>query len=84
MDRRTGEKIESEIKALAGSVGGVRNVEWVRTRRAGQSICIDLRVALDRDFTILQSDQVAEQVRKLLSLKMEQPRHAVKVEFCAF
>jgi ferrous-iron efflux pump FieF len=84
MDRRIGDRVESEIKALAGSVEGVRNIERVRTRRAGHNVYIDLQVALDRDSTILQSDQVAQQVRKVLSSKMEQPPHAVTVEFCAF
>jgi cation diffusion facilitator family transporter len=84
MDRRIGDQAESEIKALAGSVEGVRKIEWVRTRRAGHNVYIDLQVALDRDSTILQSDKVAQQVRKLLSSRMEQPPHAVKVEFCAF
>ena len=84
MDRRIGDKVESEIKTLAGSVEGVRRIEWVRTRRAGQNVYIDLQVALDRDSTILQSDKIAQQVRRLLSSRMEQPPHAVKVEFCAF
>jgi len=75
MDRSSGKEIESRITALAGSVDKVEKVEWVRTRRVGQNLCIDLNVGLNGDCTIRQTDQVAARIRERLSLKMERISH---------
>ncbi|MBN2496104.1 MAG: cation diffusion facilitator family transporter [Deltaproteobacteria bacterium] len=83
MDRRTGKDVESHIRLLASSVDDVQRVEWVRTRRTGQTTHIDLGLALDGSLTIRQSDMVAEKVKRLLSKKMAQSEKTVSVEFCA-
>ncbi|MBW2331069.1 MAG: cation transporter [Deltaproteobacteria bacterium] len=75
MDRSSGKKIESRITALAGAVDKVEKVEWVRTRRVGQNLCIDLNVGLNGDCTIRQADQVAARIRERLCLKMERISH---------
>ena len=75
MDRSSGKKIESRITAVAGSVDKVEKVEWVRTRRVGQNLCIDLNLGLNGDCTIRQTDQVAVRIRERLSLKMERISH---------
>ena len=71
MDRSSGKKTESRIEALAASVDGVENVRWVRTRRVGQNLSIDLQVGMDGDCTISNADQTAERIRQRLTLEME-------------
>jgi len=44
IDRSSGEKMESRIGAVAGSIGQVEEVKSVRTRRAGQNLCVDIQV----------------------------------------
>jgi divalent metal cation (Fe/Co/Zn/Cd) transporter len=71
MDRHTGKEIASKIKAIALSVDEVEKVEWVRTRRVGQNLCIDLRVRVSGSYTMRQADQITAQIRKRLALKMK-------------
>jgi len=75
MDRSTGEKTRSRISALANSVDKVEDVQWVRTRNVGQSLWIDLQVGLNSDCPIRRADQISEQIRERLSLKIERTSH---------
>ncbi len=71
MDRSDGKKTESRIEALAASIDGVKNVRWVRTRRVGQNLSIDLQVGMDRNCTISNADQTAARIRQRLNLEIE-------------
>jgi len=75
MDRSTGEKTRSRISALANSVDKVEDVQWVRTRNVGQNLWIDLQVGLNGDCPIRRADQISEQIRERLSLKIERTSH---------
>jgi divalent metal cation (Fe/Co/Zn/Cd) transporter len=83
MDRSGGEEIERMISALTASVENVEEVAQVRTRNVGQDMCIDIRVALDAQCTIAESDRVARRIVELVAARVGQPSQAVKVEFSA-
>lgn len=80
MDRSGGKQIESRINALAGSVDKVEDVKWVRTRHSGQNLFIDLKIGLESDCTIRETDQVAAQIRKRLSLDLKGISHVITVD----
>lgn len=80
MDRSSGEKMESWIGAVAGSVDQVEEVKLVRTRRAGQNLCVDIQVGISGDCTIRQSDRIAAQIRKRLFSEINGIPHVIAVD----
>jgi cation diffusion facilitator family transporter len=83
MDQSTGEEIESVIKGLVGTVDKVEEVRWVRTRRSGQTIHVDLEVTLSRRCTVADSSRVSARIKEMLAAKMEQPKDVINVTFSA-
>jgi cation diffusion facilitator family transporter len=83
MDQSTGEEIEGVIRDLVSTVERVEEVRWVRTRRSGQAIHVDLEVALDRRVTVAASSAVAARIKRLLASRMEQEADVINVTFCA-
>jgi cation diffusion facilitator family transporter len=80
IDTRSGHGPENAIRAVVASVPEVQEVQWVRTRRLGACISIDVGVGLDGHYRVSQSDQVSERIRYILFEKMEQPLHVISVE----
>jgi ferrous-iron efflux pump FieF len=58
MDRELPEEERRQILALAASVPGVLGVHGLRTRRSGQSLIIQLHLALDDTMPLLAAHQV--------------------------
>jgi ferrous-iron efflux pump FieF len=83
MDQSTGDEAESIITDLVASVEQVEQVRSVRTRQAGKVVHVDVEVELDGRISVAESDRVAEEIRKLLARRMEQPAHAINVSYCA-
>lgn len=83
MDQSTGEEIESVIRDLVNTVDKVEEVQWVRTRRSGQTIHVDLEVTLSRRCTVADSSRVAVRIKKMLAAKMEQQTDVINVTFSA-
>jgi cation diffusion facilitator family transporter len=82
MDQSTGKEIEGAIRELVFSVEEVREVRWMRTRRAGHTIHVDLEVALSGRSTVGDSDRVAARIKRLLATRMEQSADVINVTFC--
>ncbi len=81
MDESSGSQIDQAIRDLATGVERVEEVRWVRSRRAGAVIHVDLEVALDRSCTVADSDRVAAQIKRLVASRLEQPTDVVNVTF---
>jgi ferrous-iron efflux pump FieF len=59
MDRELPEEARRQLLALAASVPGVLGVHGLRTRRSGQSLIIQLHLALDDTMPLLAAHQIA-------------------------
>ncbi|MFC1715159.1 cation diffusion facilitator family transporter [Candidatus Poribacteria bacterium] len=60
------EEIE-EIRNIAASVNGVKNVSDIKTRRMGRLNWIDIEIDLKPQITITEADDITAQVRKAVS-----------------
>jgi divalent metal cation (Fe/Co/Zn/Cd) transporter len=54
----------------------------VRTRQIGKVVHVDLEVCLDGQTPIARCDEVAAEIKRTLSRKMNQPEHAINVSYC--
>jgi len=80
MDRSSGEKMESRIGAVVVSIDQVEEVKLIRTRLAGQNLCVDIQVGISGDCTIGQSDRIAAQIRKRLFSEINGMAHVIAVD----
>ncbi|KPA17994.1 magnetosome protein MamMB, greigite-specific [Candidatus Magnetomorum sp. HK-1] len=80
MDRSSGKELESFLTEKIYQVDGVQNVDCVRTRYAGQNLCIDVRLAVNAENTIRQTDSIDREVRKKISKDLSQTNHVMTVD----
>ena len=81
---QTRKDFDNKIIRILDSIDEISRVEWVRTRRAGENIFVDLMIALHRNYTVKDSDTISKKIREYVSRKLEQPLHTINVEFCCF
>ncbi len=65
-DRGATEKELAEIHSVANSVSGVAEVHKIRTRRLGESICVDLHVLVDPEMTVFVGHGISEKVKEAI------------------
>jgi len=80
MDRSCGHLVESRLTALAYSVDDVKDVRFLRTRRAGQVMMIDLQLCLDGALTISQSDKIVAEVKKRLAADLKDLAFVITID----
>ena len=66
VDQGAPHEVCEQIKNLVKTHPDVRQVHNIRTRYAGNLICVDLHVVVDSQMTVYDSHRVAEQVKTLL------------------
>lgn len=71
MDTSLPEDFIDEIKKLTLSIGGIRQVDDVKTRRIGWRNSIDLSVQIDADLSIEEGHGISKQIEKLLLQKLK-------------
>jgi len=80
MDRSSGKEIESFLTEKIYQVEGVKVVDFVRSRYAGQNLCVDIRMAVNGDDTIRKTDKIDKDVRKKLSKELSQINHVISID----
>lgn len=71
MDTSLPEDFIDEIKKLTLSIGGVKRIDDVKTRRLGWRNSIDLSVQIDADLSIEEGHGISNQIEKLLLQKLK-------------
>jgi len=71
MDTSLPEDFIDEIKKLTLSIGGVKKIDDVKTRRLGWRNSIDLSVQIDADLSIEEGHGISNQIEKLLLQKLK-------------
>ncbi len=66
VDQGAPPEVCEQIKRIVESHNAVRQVHNIRTRYAGNLLCIDLHVVVDSHMTVYQGHRVAEEVKNLL------------------
>ncbi|MBF0450794.1 MAG: cation diffusion facilitator family transporter [Candidatus Magnetomorum sp.] len=80
MDRSCGQETESKFADVIQSVDGVQEVQCVRTRHAGQTLCVDIRLSVHGDYTIRQTDHIESEVRKRISKEFSRVNHVITLD----
>nr|WCC90954.1 magnetosome protein MamMB-like [Desulfobacteraceae bacterium] len=80
MDRSCGQDTETTISDIIKGVNGVHDVQCVRTRHVGQNICIDIRFSVNGDYSIRQTDQIDQTIRKRLSQEFSRVNHVITLD----
>ncbi|CAN2047148.1 Magnetosome protein MamB*, greigite-specific [Candidatus Magnetomoraceae bacterium gMMP-1] len=81
MDRSGGKDFDAIIEDQIKFVDQVEELKWVRTRWAGQNLCVDLCVGIKGTCTIHECDQIHEKIHKLISKKLENISHVLHLEY---
>ncbi|MCG8551975.1 MAG: cation diffusion facilitator family transporter [Desulfobacterales bacterium] len=71
MDESVGEKKNQEVKALALTVNGVRNVHGIRVRQSGAVFLVDLDIVVDPKITVEMAHEIGESVREMIRVQMD-------------
>jgi cation diffusion facilitator family transporter len=66
MDTAVPERFEHEVRALALSVSGVRDLDKVRMRKSGLSHLVDIQIRVDGDLTVRAGHDIAHAVKDAL------------------
>jgi len=66
LDRAAGEQACVKIKEITLSVDGVKQVDSLNTRVFGNSIYVDIEIAVDKDLSVEESHKIAETVHDIL------------------
>lgn len=66
MDEAVSEKFESEVRAIASAVGGVRALHKVRVRKSGLSHLVDIQIRVDGELTVREGHDIAHAVKDAL------------------
>jgi cation diffusion facilitator family transporter len=66
MDTAVPERFESEVRALALSVPGVRELDKVRMRKSGLSHLVDIQIRVDGELTVRDGHDIAHAVKDAL------------------
>lgn len=66
MDEAVSEKFESEVRALASAVPGVRALHRVRVRKSGLSHLVDIQIRVDGELTVREGHDIAHAVKDVL------------------
>ncbi len=74
MDAALPAGFESEVRALALAVPGVRSLDKVRMRKSGLSHLVDIEVCVDGDLTVRAGHEIAHRVKDAL---MASVRHRI-------
>ena len=71
MDESVGEAKNQEVKMLALSVNGVKNVHGIRVRRSGATFLVDLDIVVDPKITVQMAHDIGESVREMIRVHMD-------------
>jgi cation diffusion facilitator family transporter len=71
MDTMPDDRLMSQIRRAAATVGGVRGVEKCFARKTGMRYHVDLHLEVDPDMTVRQSHYLAHQVRLSILEKLD-------------
>lgn len=71
MDESVGEAKNQEVKMLALTVNGVKNVHGIRVRRSGACFLVDLDIVVDPKITVQMAHDIGESVREMIRVHMD-------------
>jgi len=77
MDKSSGVHMEYSIGNIARSVNQVQIVKWVRTRFAGHNLCVDLRVGINGENSVRQTDKISHEIIKRLNDHLYKINHVI-------
>ncbi|ETR64746.1 MAG: mamB [Candidatus Magnetoglobus multicellularis str. Araruama] len=80
MDRSGGEQLEASIKELILAVDGVEKIYCVRSRHAGHNTCVDIQIAVNKEYSIRQTDLIEAEICKQISKKLSNINHVTTVK----
>lgn len=66
MDAAVERETEARVRAIAGAVEGVRQIEKCRIRKSGLGLLMDIHVMVDGDLTVRDGHTIAHQVKDAL------------------
>jgi divalent metal cation (Fe/Co/Zn/Cd) transporter len=63
LDAAPPKELESEIRAIAGAVPGVAELDQCRIRKMGLEFYVDLHVGVNADLTVREGHRIAHDVK---------------------
>lgn len=66
MDEAPPRDIQDAVRAVAGAVGGVAEVEKCRVRKSGSKLLVDIHIVVDRDLPVWRGHEIAHAVKDAL------------------
>lgn len=66
VDKGASEEVVEELKTLAASVEGVKDVHKLRTRYQGVAVYVDLHISVDGSISVEEGHSIADRVETLL------------------
>ncbi len=64
MDAAPNPSLVEEIKDVAVTCEGVKRLNWLKCRMMGRSILVDLAVEVDKDLSVQQGHDIADQIKQ--------------------
>jgi len=79
MDAAVEREIEARVRAIAGAVDGVRQIEKCRIRKSGLGLLMDIHVVVDGELSVREGHAIAHRVKDALMAAADLPVHDVVV-----
>ena len=77
MDTSCGTEYEEKIKEFVEKLNGVEAVDSIQSRMFGNKVYIDLEIAVNRDITVKEGHDIAENVHDQLEHHYEEVKHVM-------
>ncbi len=74
MDQQAGDEIVDRVRAIAGDVPGVSDVEKLRIRKSGLEYFIEIHVEVDGGITVDEGHRIGHEVKDVLLVDMPRVR----------
>ncbi len=77
IDSSGGEELEQNIRNFVGIQPGVVNIDLLHTRKFGNRIYIDLEIAADRNISLIEAHEIAENVHSKVEQEFPNVKHVM-------
>lgn len=85
IDTAPSEEFIKEIRELIMSIPGARNAREIKARLHGTGVYVDLKICVDKDFTVEKGHSIAKEVRSLLEEELKEVENVfVHVDPCFY
>jgi len=77
MDTSCNEEFVNSVADFVGSHEEVKNIDLLNTRQFGNKVYIDLEIALDKNFSLMQAHEIAEKIHDGIEQQFPTVKHVM-------